>query len=414
MTLRHKKVLLAVTGSIAAYKACELVRLLVRNEASVQVVMSPAAERFVGAITFEALSGRPVRTALFDREAEMAMSHIELARWADAVVVAPASANCLARIAMGMADDLISTLCLATRAPIMLAPAMNAAMWEKPVIREHVQTLTERGIRIIAPEIGEQACGETGPGRLPDPERLLATIEEIGANRALQGIHAIVTAGPTREPIDPARFISNFSTGRMGCAIADALLERGTHVTLIHGPIHIPLPEGANHVAVMTATEMLEAVRNHMGDCQLLIANAAVSDWHPRAPADRKTRKTMTPRTLELEPTPDILATLGRMAPRPFLVGFAAETEDLEANARAKLHAKKADLMVANRIGMGQGFGDTETTLELVDANSATRLGPDSKNTLARQLVDYIAARFFPTSSVVDFPHAAHRSAHSG
>ena len=414
MTLRYKKILLGVTGSIAVYKACELVRLLVRDGAEVQVVMSPAAEKFVGAMTFEALSHRPVRTALFDREAEMAMSHIELARWADAVVIAPASAHCLGKLAAGLADDLLTTLCLATRAPILLAPAMNTAMWENPATREHVRTLTERGIQVISPDVGEQACGETGPGRLPDPEDLRVAIAKLGTDHALQGIHALVTAGPTREPIDPARFISNFSTGRMGCALAEALLERGARVTLVHGPIEVPLPSEADCVAVTTAAEMLEEVQKCIEDCQLLVANAAVADWRPHAPAERKSKKTENRKTLDLEPTPDILATIGQQTTRPFLVGFAAETEDLEANARAKLEAKNADLMVANRIGMESGFGETEATLVVVDADSSTSLGPDSKNTVARQLIDHIATRLSPASSVVDFPHAAHRTAHSG
>ena len=414
MTLRYRKILLGVTGSIAAYKACELVRLLVQDGAEVQVVMSPAAEQFVGATTFEALSRKPVRTALFDREAEMAMSHIELARWADAVVIAPASANCLARLAMGLADDLLTTLCLATRAPVVIAPAMNTAMWENPATQAHVHALVERGVQVVSPDVGEQACGETGPGRLPDPEYLRAVIEDLGADRALQGIHAIVTAGPTREPIDPARFISNFSTGRMGCALADALLERGARVTLIHGPIDIPPPSDADCVAVTTAAEMLKETLKRSEDCQLLVANAAVADWRPCASTDRKTKKAQEVRTLELEPTPDILATLGQQASRPYLVGFAAETEDLEENARAKLRAKNVDLMVANRIGPNHGFGDAETTLEVVDADSVTRLGPDSKNTLARQLVDHITARLSPASSVVDFLHAARRTTHSG
>ena len=413
MTLRYRKVLLGITGSIAAYKACELVRLLVRDGAEVQVVMSPAAEQFVGAMTFEALSHRPVRTALFDREAEMSMSHIELARWADAVAIAPASAHCLAKLATGLADDLLMTLCLATRAPILVAPAMNAAMWENPATQEHVHALIERGIQVISPDVGEQACGETGPGRLPDPEYLRAAIEELGTDSAMKGVHAVVTAGPTREPIDPARFISNFSTGRMGCAIAGALLERGAQVTLIHGPVDIPLPLDADCVAVATAAEMLDAVMARVGDCQLLIANAAVADWRPREATDRKTRKSQESRTLDLEPTPDILATLGQKEPRPFLVGFAAETENLEENARTKLRAKNTDLMVANRIGPDDGFGETETTLVVVDADSVMQLGPDSKSTLARQLVDHIAARLSPVSSVVDFSHAARRTTRS-
>ncbi len=414
MTIRQKKILLCVTGSVAAYKACELTRSLVRDEAEVQVAMSPAAERFVSAMTFEALSGRPARVALFDREAERSMSHIELARWADVVVVAPISAHCLARLALGLADDLPTTLCLATRAPIILAPAMNAAMWENSATQQHVQTLIDRGIHIIDPEIGEHACGETGPGRLPDLERIRSAIEDLGADRVMRDIHAIVTAGPTREPIDPARFISNFSTGQMGRALAGALLERGARVTLIHGPINIPLPSNAETVAVMTAAEMLEAVRERVAECQLLISNAAVADWRPVERAERKSEKIGKRKTLELEPTPDILATIGQRESRPYLVGFAAETENLADNARAKMRAKNADLMVANRIGSGHGFGDTETTLEIVDADSVQRLGPGSKSSLARRLIDLIATRLSASSSVINFPDATHRTARSG
>ena len=408
MILKGKKILLGVTGSIAAYKACELVRLLVRDGADVQVVMSPSAEQFVGAMTFEALSHRPVRAALFDREAEMAMSHIELARWADAVMIAPASANCLARLALGLADDLLTTLCLATHAPILVAPAMNAVMWGHSATQSHVRALAERGVRIIGPDVGDQACGETGPGRLPEPEQLCTALEDLGVDDALQGTHAIVTAGPTREPIDPVRYISNFSTGRMGCAISEALLERGARVTLIHGPVSVDLPKGAECIAVSTAAEMHSEVLKRVGDCQLLIANAAVADWRPRTPASRKIKKTSSGPTLELELTPDMLATLGRMMPRPYLVGFAAETDDLIENARAKLHAKNTDLMIVNRIGPTQGFGDTETRFDVVDAESVVPFGPGSKNHLSRQLVEHIATLLFPTSSVVDFSHASH------
>ncbi len=414
MTLQYRRILLGVTGSIAAYKACELVRLLVREGADVQVVMTPAAERFVQALTFEALSRRPVRTELFDREAEMAMSHIELARWADAVLIAPASANCLARLAAGAADDLLATLCLATRAPTAVAPAMNAAMWANPATQAHVRTLREHGLKVLEPDVGDQACGDTGPGRLPEPEQLRTELAELCAERNMQGITAVVTAGPTREAIDPARFISNFSTGRMGCAIAEALLRRGARVTLVHGPLQVPPPAGAELVPVSTAAEMHDAALAHAKDCRLLVAAAAVADWRPKALAGRKLKKRAGPPQLELEPTADLLAALGRLPDRPYLVGFAAETEDLIQHARAKLHAKGADLMVANRIGPEQGFGDCDTTLELVDAETVQRLGPGSKPFVARQLADAIAVRLQSAACAYDSLHADCQSTHSG
>lgn len=414
MTLQHRRILLGVTGSIAAYKACELVRLLVREEADVQVVMTPSAERFVQALTFEALSRRPVRTELFDRDAEMAMSHIELARWADAVLIAPASAHCLARLATGAADDLLATLCLAARAPIAVAPAMNAAMWDHPATQAHVRTLRKRGLKVIEPDIGDQACGDTGPGRLPEPAQLRAELEELCAERNMQGIAAVVTAGPTREAIDPARFISNFSTGRMGCAIAEALLRRGARVTLVHGPLEVPPPAGANLVPVATAADMHAAAMARVGDCRLLVAAAAVADWRPKAPAARKIEKHAGPPPLELEPTDDLLADLGRLPERPYLVGFAAETGDLIERARAKLQAKGADLMVANRIGPDQGFGDCDTTLELVDAHGVQRLGPGPKHLVARQLAEAIAARLPSAAPALDSPHADCQNTHSG
>ena len=270
-------------------------------------------------------------------------------------------------------------------------------------------------MQVITPDHGEQACGEIGLGRLPEPEVLLERIRELGHDDILQGLRAVVTAGPTQEPIDAARFISNFSTGRMGCSIAQALVERGARVTLIHGPISVPVPEEVKSVPVTTAAEMLEAVLAHVDSCDVFVANAAVADWRPAGrPKAGKIDKGCGPMTLELVPTPDILATVGRRDRRPFLLGFSAETENLVENARSKLQSKGAHLMVANPIGPRQGFGDVPTTLEVVDAETVTRLGPDSKNHLARQLVDRIAHQLTVASSVIEFPDAARRHTHSG
>ncbi len=414
MTLRHRKILLGVTGSIAAYKACELTRLLVRDEAEVQVVMTASAERFVQPLAFEALSHRPVRTALFDRDAEMAMSHIELARWADLVVIAPASAQCLARLACGWADDLLGTLCLATRAPLVVAPAMNTVMWEHPATQTHVQTLRERDVHIIEPETGDQACGEHGPGRLPEPEQLKAELENLCPARDLEHLHVVITAGPTREALDPARFLSNFSTGRMGCAMAQAFLERGARVTLICGPLSVTPPAEAELVHVTTAAEMCEAALTHSPNSDIFIAAAAVADWRPATTSQRKLKKAALTESLRIEPTVDILSEVARQSQRPYLVGFAAETNKVVEQARTKLQAKGADLIVANRIGRQQGFGERDTTLHLVDAHTAQRLGPDSKPALARRLATEIATRMQTDSSVIHFPHAGRQHSHSG
>lgn len=410
---RH--ILLGVTGGVAAYKACELARLLARGGAAVQVVLTPGAARFVQPLAFDALTGRKTRTELFDRDAEAGMGHIELARWADAVAVAPATAHCLAKLALGLADDLLSTVCLATEAPLLVAPAMNAAMWRQPAVQAHARVLRERGVRVLEPDCGEQACGETGPGRLPEPARLREEILALAGAKPLRGLRALVTAGPTREPLDPARFLSNFSTGRMGCAVADALLAAGARVELVLGPSSAPAPAGAEVVPVETAAEMRAAVLERLDGRALLVAAAAVADWRAPRPAARKAERGAGARVLELEPTADILAEVGRRRPRPFLVGFAAETEDLEARARAKLRAKGADLMVANRIGPGEGFGDRDTVLELVAADGCVRLGPGSKPALARQLVARLAERLAPAADpVIDFPHGERRGSHSG
>ncbi len=415
MNLKHRKILLGITGSIAAYKTCELVRQLQREGAEVQVIMTESARQFVSPMVLEALSGRSVRDALFDRDAERAMSHIELARWADAMLIAPASAQCLSRLASGAADDLLTTVCLATRAPLLIAPAMNPAMWGSAATQNNVATLRQRGLTVLEPDQGEHACGEVGTGRMPQPEELIEVLRALGSSRVLQGIHALVTAGPTREKIDPARYISNYSSGRLGCAIAEALLDQGAKVTLACGPISAPLPEGAEVISVESAEDMLQAVTTHGRGCDLVVASAAVSDWRVTNPTLQKYKKTTGAFSLELEPTPDILAQISRWNPRPFVVGFAAETEQLIENARSKLRAKGADWIVANHIGDGQGFGDIESRLEIVSAEGVHSLGPASKSVLARQLIERLAAHFTRTASVIEFQHrAAHQNSPAG
>ena len=405
---RRPQILLGVTGGIAAYKSCELARLLIGDGAHVQVMMTRGAQEFVGPLTFESLTGQRVRTELFDREAEQAMSHIELARWADTVAIVPASAHCLARLATGMADDLLSTVCLATEAPLLVAPAMNTVMWDKPIVQEHVEALRTRGVHVLEPDLGAQACGEHGPGRLPEPARIKDEITSLLPDRPLRGIRAVVTAGPTREPIDPARFVSNYSTGHMGCAIGAALREAGASVVMVLGPVQARVPAGVRVVPVETAAQMRTATLAEADSCELLISAAAVADYRPHTVSPEKTARADGSRTLGLVPTTDILAELGARTSRPFLVGFAAETDDVEARARAKREAKGADLVVANRIGEGRGFGEGDTTLTVVDAQHSTTLGPGAKSVLARHLVRLIAARMPRTSSVVEL-HAQGR-----
>ena len=395
------RVVLGVTGGIAAYKSADLTRRLRERGAEVQVVMTAGAGHFVTAQTFQALSGRPVRTDLWDPAAEAAMGHIELARWPGRVVVAPASADFIARLAHGLADDLLTTLCLATDAPITVVPAMNRLMWANPATRANVATLRERGVEILGPAAGDQACGESGPGRMLEPAEIadvvLAEADAPAAASAqagaLRGLKVVVTAGPTRERIDPVRFITNRSSGKMGFAVAEAARDAGAEVVVVSGPVSIATPPGVRRVDVESAAQMLEAVQAEMTDTDVFIASAAVSDYRAHEVAEHKIKKTSDELVLRLARTPDILATVAAGEPRPFVVGFAAETQDVERNALKKLAGKKLDMIAANQVGEGLAFDCDDNALTVYWQGGSRDLGRAPKCRLAHSLVEVIAER---------------------
>jgi phosphopantothenoylcysteine decarboxylase/phosphopantothenate--cysteine ligase len=387
-----QRILLGVTGGIAAYKSAELVRLLKADGHDVQVVMTPAATAFIGRTTLQALSGRPVRDDLWDEAAEAAMGHIELARWADLVLIAPATADFLARLAAGRADDLLATLCLATEAPVVCAPAMNRVMWAHPATRANVATLTSRGVRMIGPDEGDQACGETGPGRMTEPAAIVRALA-AGAAGPLAGATLVVTAGPTREPIDPVRYVTNRSSGKMGFAVAAAAARAGAAVTLVAGPVQLSTPPGVERIDVETAEEMLAAVEARIAGTDVFVAAAAVADYRPEAPAGQKIKKTTETMALELTRTPDTLARVAARPDRPFTVGFAAETEEVERYAREKLVAKRLDMIAANRVGGGAGFDVDDNELIVLWPGGRRELGRASKAELAEALIALIAER---------------------
>jgi phosphopantothenoylcysteine decarboxylase/phosphopantothenate--cysteine ligase len=396
LELEGKRILLGVTGGIAAYKSPDLVRRLRERGAEVQVVMTAGAARFVEPLTFQAVSARPVRDHLWDEDAEAAMGHIELARWADLVLVAPASADFLARLTAGLADDLLTTLCLATEAPIAVAPAMNRAMWAGAATRENVERLRARGVRVLGPGSGDQACGETGEGRMLEPNDLADHVAAAlaPADGALAGRHVVITAGPTREAIDPVRYITNRSSGKMGYAVARAARAAGARVTLVSGPVHLPTPAGIERIDVESAQEMSDATEAAIADADIFIGAAAVSDYRPAVAAASKIKKTAATMTLSLERAPDILAAVAARTGRPFVVGFAAETEELEAHARAKLEKKGLDMIAANLVGPGLAFDREDNELLVLWAGGEARLPRCDKVELADRLIALIAQRF--------------------
>lgn len=394
MDFRNRTVLLCVGGGIAAYKACEVARLVVKGHGTVRVAMTPAATRFVGPLTFQAISGAPVLVDLLDGGLNLSYGHLELARAADLVIVAPATADLLARIRAGMGDDAVTTTLLAVTCPVLLAPAMNTRMWQNPAVQENLATLRARGFHVVGPGAGELADGDVGEGRLADPDEIAAAAGGLLGNRDLVGRRVLVTAGPTREPIDPVRFISNPSTGKMGYAVAAVAARRGAAVTLVSGPTPLADPPGVSVVRVETAEEMARAVDAEAGAMDLFVGAAAVSDYRPRAAAAQKIKKRDADETLVLARTPDILAGLGARhagAPgAPALVGFAAETEEVVANAREKLERKGCDLVVANQVGgPGAGFGTDTNRVWLV---SRTEVGEveGSKERVAEAILDRI------------------------
>ena len=398
---RTKNTLLGVSGGIAAYKSAELVRRLVERGATVRVVMTSAATQFVTPLTFQALSGNPVSIDFLDEGAKMAMGHIELARWAEQVLVAPASANFLAKLRAGLADDLLSTLCLATVAPINVAPAMNQQMWQAAATQANIEILRERGVNILGPDIGSQACGDVGPGRMLEPLTLanaLFGFEEhlpFSAGR-LVGKTVLITAGPTREAIDPVRFISNYSSGKMGYELARIAAEQGAHVTLISGPSALSSPPGVRCFRVERATDMHTAVMARASEADIFIAAAAVADYAPASPSSQKLKKHANELTLHLVKNPDILADVAALDNGPFTVGFAAETNDIEVHALAKLRQKSLDMIAANEVGgAGTGFNVDTNALQIFWEDGRTQLGYASKTTIAKGLIDIVCERFY-------------------
>ena len=395
MTLTGRRVLLGITGGIAAYKAAELARLLVRGGAEVRVAMTEAGTRFVTPLTFQALTGQPVWTDLWDARVPDAMGHIELSRDRELILVAPASADFLAKVARGIADDLLSSLCLARRCPLALAPAMNVEMWQNPATQRNVARLREDDVLLLGPAAGDQACGETGPGRMLEPAEIAREIERLFSPKALAGKRVLVTAGPTEEPVDPVRVLTNKSSGKMGYAVARAAREAGAEVTLVSGPVALATPAGVFRVDVRTAQEMFEAVRKAVASCDVFVSVAAVADYRVRSPSSRKMKKANgKPVSIELEENPDILAWVAGLPQPPFCVGFAAESENLAQHAKEKRARKKLPLIAANLAQ--QALGADENSITLYDERGEHSLGRGAKLELARRLVEHVAGMLAP------------------
>jgi len=397
--LTNKRVLLGVTGSIAAYKAADLVRRLREAGAEVRVVMTRGATEFVTPMTFQALSGKPVHLHLLDTDAEAGMGHIELARWADVILVAPASADFLARLTQGRADDLLAAVCLAGgKGPLAVAPAMNAQMWASAATQENVRLLGQRGVLRLGPDEGEQACGEVGAGRMLSAEAMISQLAQLFAPGSLSGKTVLVSAGPTREAIDPVRYLSNHSSGKMGFSIAAAAVEAGARVMLVAGPVTLPTPDRVERIDVISAMEMHDIILEQAKDVDIFISTAAVADYRPALTLDEKLKKEDSRLMLELLPNPDILAAVKMRFPRLFCVGFAAETQNLADYAQQKLHKKGIDMVAANWVGpaakaTGGTFGSDDNALHLFWRGGELELEQAGKDKLARQLVSVIAQR---------------------
>jgi phosphopantothenoylcysteine decarboxylase/phosphopantothenate--cysteine ligase len=395
------KIILGVTGCIGAYKAAEVLRQLQQRGATVRVVMTQSACEFVGPLTFEALSGQPVLTGMFEPELNAQIKHIEVARWADLILVAPATAHVIAKFAHGLADDMLTTVYISATCPTVIAPAMNVEMWHHPATQENIATLRARGVEIIDPESGFLACGEVGEGRLAEPEtiaaRAIAFLQRLRSDRHdLEGQHALVTAGPTCENIDPVRFIANRSSGKMGYALAEAALARGADVTLISGPTNLAPPEGARFISVWSSEEMYQAVMRHLNEATIVVKAAAVADFRPREPKQSKIKKTGGGLVLELEPTQDILAEIGRRKGDRVVVGFAAETDDPVENGRKKLKEKNLDLIVINDVtAEGAGFAADTNRATMIDREDRVmELDLMSKRDMADRIFDHVVDAF--------------------
>ncbi|WMP17131.1 bifunctional phosphopantothenoylcysteine decarboxylase/phosphopantothenate--cysteine ligase CoaBC [Thiothrix lacustris] len=393
--LTGKNILLGISGGIAAYKSAELLRLLVKQGANVRVCMTESAQAFITPLTMQALSGHPVHTQLLDPQAEMGMGHIELARWADIILIAPATANTLARLAWGMADDLLSTVCLASTAMLAVAPAMNQQMWKNSATQHNIHTLKEHGISVFGPAEGVQACGDTGFGRMLEPADLIRELEgNCSTSTLLHGVRVLITAGPTREAIDPVRFLTNRSSGKMGYAVARAAASMGAEVMLVSGHVALECPAGVRRITTESAADMLNVTSEQAKQADLFIATAAVADYTPTEVADRKIKKNADTLHLEMKRTTDILATIKQEHPRLFTVGFAAETHDLMTYARSKLERKNIDMIAANSVAGGKAFDQATNALEVVWKHGHTSLPEMDKQQLAEALMQLIATQY--------------------
>ncbi len=389
-----KRIVLGVTGGISAYKAAFLVRLLRKNGANVRVVMTQSATKFVTPLTFQALSAKPVHTELLDLNTETAMGHIELAKWADLILIAPASANFIARYANGFAEDLLSTLCLATDSPVIIAPAMNQQMWRNQATQENLERINARGIAVVGPAVGVQACGDDGPGRMLEPEEIVVHTANMFQTNILTGSRLLVTAGPTREAIDPVRFLSNRSSGRMGYAVATAAAEAGADVTLISGPVDLAAIGIEKVVHVTSAEEMQESVMQRINNIDIFISAAAVADYRVQKISEQKIKKSDDTYELIMQKNPDILAEVSALYDAPFTVGFAAETENLELNAQTKLHLKNLDMIAANQVDKKLGIDCVENALTIFWKTGREKLPLAPKSKLARSLIKLIALQY--------------------
>ncbi|NOJ09974.1 bifunctional phosphopantothenoylcysteine decarboxylase/phosphopantothenate--cysteine ligase CoaBC [Vibrio splendidus] len=392
--LAGKKILLGISGGIAAYKCAELTRRLIERGAQVQVVMTNAAKEFITPLTMQAVSGRPVSDSLLDPAAEASMGHIELAKWADLVLLAPATADLIARMTAGMGNDLLTTLLLATDAPVAVSPAMNQQMYSHPATQENIATLKRRGCEIWGPAAGEQACGDVGMGRMLEPMQLVHRCEDFFQPKPLTGRSVLITAGPTREAIDPVRYITNHSSGKMGYALAEAAAKQGATVTLVSGPVSLATPNQVNRIDVDSAQQMFDAVNANATQHDIFISCAAVADYRPESIADQKLKKVdgKDDMTIQMVKNPDIVASVASMTEgRPFTVGFAAETQDVEKYARGKLERKNLDMICANDVSVeGQGFNSSSNELHLYWKDGDKSLPLDSKDTLGFQILDQI------------------------
>ncbi|ALT00112.1 bifunctional phosphopantothenoylcysteine decarboxylase/phosphopantothenate--cysteine ligase CoaBC [Lacimicrobium alkaliphilum] len=395
-SLTGKKVLLGITGGIAAYKTPDLVRKLKAKGAQVRVVLTASAKEFVSPLALQAVSGLPVSTELLDPAAEAAMGHIELAKWADIILVAPASANFIARLSAGMADDLLTTLCLASSAELVIAPAMNQQMYKASVTQHNLELLRSRGISQLGPAEGEQACGDNGPGRMPEPQELADALEQPARPGSLTGRCVMITAGPTREAIDPVRYLSNHSSGKMGYALAQAAVEAGARVILVSGPVALNAPPGCERLSTQSAQQMHDAVMQRISEVDIFIGCAAVSDYRPAVCEDQKIKKTDSDKlTLTLIKNPDILGDVGALADPPFTLGFAAETQQIKQYAQRKLAAKKLDMIAANDVSkQNVGFNSDINALSVYWETGEAVLPVADKLHLARQLIELVAEKY--------------------